>query len=398
MEDRIQTTGIKARERVLIAALDTSENDAEILDADLKEMKMLCRTAGAYVVDTIVQKRDTPHPAHFFGKGKVDELRQMMRNKDVQTLVVDGALSAGQIHYLEKKFNAKIIDRSQLILDIFALHAQTREAKIQVELAQLRTLYPRLTHAWSHLSRQNGGIGTRGPGEKQLEVDRRLVQRKITDLRKKLAKIEQARKVQQKRRSRVFKVSLVGYTNVGKSSLLNALSGAKIHTKDELFATLDTSTKRTWIPHLGTVIISDTVGFIRKLPASLVASFRSTLEVARDADLIIVVLDASCPWNDQQHTTVRNILQELKADTVQTMTVVNKIDMVSSAVEKKQLKISYQDAIFVSAFSQDDMQRLKEMIAEACTHHHRNREVERIIHTKSKLIQQESRSNYGFQS
>jgi GTP-binding protein HflX len=393
----IQTHGITKKEPVILAALQTAQEESAIFESDLKEMQMLCATAGADVRETVVQKRDTPHPAHFFGKGKLEELKALLRSRGVQSLIVDGSLSAGQIRNLEKHCNVKIIDRSQLILDIFALHARTREAKIQVELAQLRTMYPRLTHAWSHLSRQNGGIGTRGPGEKQLEVDRRMVQRKITDLKKKLEKVERSREVQKKRRSDVFKVSLVGYTNVGKSSLLNALSGAHIKVEDELFATLDTSTKRTYLPRVGNVVISDTVGFIRKLPASLVASFKSTLEVVRDADLIVIVLDASCPWNDQQYETVEDVLSQLQADRIRTIRVINKIDLLSSPIEKKQLSLSYPRSLMISAFNGEDVERLREQIADAVTHHTKDKAIEHIIHKKSKQIQQQREAgSHGF--
>jgi GTP-binding protein HflX len=371
-------------EKVVLAGLLTSGESESLFREDMQEMEMLCRTAGADVVETIIQKRDRPVASTYIGSGKLDEIRRAMRHHKCKTLVIDAQLSPGQIRTIEKKISGKVIDRSQLILDIFALHAQTNEARIQVELAQLRTLYPRLTHAWTHFSQQVGGIGTRGPGEKQLEVDRRLIQRKITDLRTKLRKIERSRMTQRKSRKSAFNVTLVGYTNVGKSSLLNALSGSEVRVENKLFATLDTATRRTYIPGIGNVVISDTVGFIRKLPHHLVASFKSTLEVISAADLLCIVLDASSEWNAFQLNTVREVVDELGAHDVPRLVVMNKKDRIEDQFARKRLMLDYPDAELVSAFDQQDMRALKGRMAEMIREFEKQRAMSAIIDRTTK--------------
>lgn len=374
-------------ENVVIAGLLQQADQQELFDIDLQEMIMLCETAGAQVVDIVVQKRKSPDAATYLGEGKLRDIAAIMHDKDSRTLVVDAELSPGQVRNIEKIVKGKVVDRSQVILDIFAEHARTNEARIQVELAQMRTLYPRLTRAWTHFSQQVGGIGTRGPGEKQLEVDRRLVQKKINDLRGRLAKIERSRAVQRKGRSQVFKAALVGYTNVGKSSLLNALSGAKVHVESKLFATLDTATRRTFVPDAGELVISDTVGFIRKLPHHLVASFRSTLEVACEADLLLVVLDASCPWAEHQYATVNNVLEELGAEDLPRLLILNKSDLLDDPFERKRLELAHPGAIFTSAFSKEDLGRLKGLLAEAMIEKERKRQVQdELARAKRKAI------------
>ncbi|MBD3419772.1 MAG: GTPase HflX [Chitinivibrionales bacterium] len=382
-------------EKVILAGLITPEDDPALFDADLQEMQMLCDTAGADVVKVVIQKRDKPESATFLGKGKIREIKSLMNEHNCKTFVLDAELSPGQVRNIENITNGKIIDRSQLILDIFAHHARTNEARIQVELAQMRTLYPRLTHAWSHFSQQVGGIGTTGPGEKQLEVDRRLVQRRITDLSGKLKKIEKSRHTQRKGRKNIFRVSLVGYTNVGKSSLLNALSGANVLVENQLFATLDTSTRRTFIPDIGSIVISDTVGFLRKLPHQLVASFKSTLEVVQEANLLLMVMDASCGWTEHQQHTVREVLDELGAHEVPRLLVFNKMDLIVDPFIKKRLQITWPNAVFVSAFRQDDMSRLKVEIAERIKSNHSEQEAKALIKRKSTELQKEREYDEG---
>jgi GTPase len=352
-------------ERVVLAGLKTTKTSKRVFEIDMDEMSMLCATAGARVVAIIVQNRDCPVSSTYIGGGKLDEIASVMKQHSCSALIVDAGLSPGQVRNIEKIINAKVIDRNQLILDIFAQHAKTNEARIQVELAQMRTLYPRLTHAWTHFSRQYGGIGTRGPGEKQLEVDRRLIQKKISDLSERLKKIEKSRLTQSKSRKGHFKVTLVGYTNVGKSSLLNALSGADCLVENKLFATLDTATRRTFIPGAGTVVISDTVGFLRKLPHHLVASFRSTLEVVSDADLLVVVTDGSSDWAEHQLHTVNEVLDALAAVELPRLLVFNKMDKVKDPFERKKLSVAFPHALFVSAFNECDIKTLKTHIAEA---------------------------------
>lgn len=372
-------------EKIVLTGLLTSNMDKNLFEEDMQEMVMLCRTAGAKVLDVFVQRMVQPSAATYIGKGKLYDILRYMKEKACKTLVMDAELTPGQIRNIERVIEGKVIDRSQLILDIFAQHAKTNEARIQVELAQLRTLYPRLTHAWSHFSQQFGGIGTRGPGEKQLEVDRRLVQKKISDLNRKLKKIERSRVTQRRQRKMLIRLVLVGYTNVGKSSLLNALSGSNIFVENKLFATLDTATRRTFIPQIGNVVISDTVGFLRKLPHHLVASFKSTLEVVREADILLIVMDASSKWTDQQFTTVNEVLEELGADSNNRLVIFNKSDLIDNPFEKKKITLSYPDSLMVSAFSQDDMKILKERIKQIVFNFSRDKTVSDIIQKQTKI-------------
>jgi GTP-binding protein HflX len=371
-------------EKVVIAALQTSDIQQELFDEDIGEMQMLCETAGAEVIATVIQKRDRPVTSTFIGEGKLAEIKEMMKNAGATTLIIDAQLAPGQVRNIEQIIGAKVIDRGQLILDIFAAHARTNESKIQVELAQMRMLYPRLTHAWSHFSKQYGGLGTRGPGEKQLEVDRRLVQNKITDLKERLEKIEKERVTQRKKRSNIFQVAIVGYTNVGKSSMLNSLCGSDILVENKLFATLDTSTRKLYIPGAGEIVITDTVGFLRKLPHHLVASFKSTLSVIQDAQLLIVVLDASSFWVAQQIQTVNEVLKDLGAEGIPQIRVFNKIDLVEDPFVKKQLSIDYPDATFVSTFNKEDMVELKSLIGKEVVRYENDKKASEIIYQKSK--------------
>ncbi|MGM0461009.1 MAG: GTPase HflX [Fibrobacterota bacterium] len=348
-------------EKVILAALYIpGKMNEDLFGEDLEEMKTLTNTAGAEVQDTFIQKRGKPHYSTWFGTGKLEEIARRMKETHSGCLIVDAELKPSQIQNIERIIAAKVIDRSQLILDIFALHAQTNEAKIQVELAQLNLMYPRLTKMWSHLSRQSGGIGTRGPGETQLETDKRLVQKKIARLKKRLDKIKKSRAVQRQGRKPLFRASLVGYTNVGKSTLLNALCNSEVLVRDELFATLDTASKKAFIPDVGEIVLSDTVGFLRKLPHHLVASFRSTLEVCQEADLLLIVMDASSQWIHQQLDTVRDVLQDLDAGQRAAKIIFNKTDRVSDPLVLKQIENEFPQAGFVSALDKASVQRLKQ--------------------------------------
>ena len=380
-------TEIKEKtEKVVLAGLLTFNEDPMLFEEDMHEMQMLCETAGAEVIASITQKRDRPLASTFLGFGKIQEIRNVMRAGDANTLIVDAQLSPGQVRNIEKVIQGKVIDRSQLILDIFASHARTSESRIQVELAQMRTLYPRLTHAWTHFSQQVGGIGTRGPGEKQLEIDRRLVQNKISDLKDKLKKIEKSRIVQSKGRGDVFRVTLVGYTNVGKSSLLNAMCGSEVLVENKLFATLDTATRRAYIPGAGSIVISDTVGFLRKLPHQLVASFKSTLSVVSEAQLLLLVMDASSEWTKQQLKTVQGVLSELNAGDIPLLIVFNKIDLVKDPFIRKRLTLAYPEAVFVSAFNKKDIAILKEQIAQAVVNFEKEKQIAKIIKQRTKSL------------
>jgi GTP-binding protein HflX len=388
---RMHTTDIpRPNERVILAGVLVGGQDPGLFEIDMKEMKMLCATAGAAIAEVVVQKREAPVASTFIGTGKLVEIGALMKKHNCKTLIIDGQLSPGQVRNIEKVVEGKVLDRGQLILDIFAKHAKTNEARIQVELAQMKTLYPRLTHAWTHFSQQVGGIGTKGPGEKQLEVDRRIIQKKISDLNDRLKKVEKARATQRKSRGSSFKVTLVGYTNVGKSSLLNKLSGADLLVENKLFATLDTATRRTFIPGIGEIVISDTVGFLRKLPHHLVASFKGTLEVVSQADLLLIVMDAACEWSDHQLTTVREVLADLSAGAIPQLLVFNKIDCVKEPFALKKLALKYPDALFVSAFSESDMHTIKEQIAEIIRTYKKETAISDIIAKKTKELSQET--------
>ena len=356
---------MRTPEKVVLAGLRTSKCEPRLFEEDMHEMRLLCTTAGALVAAQVVQNLDRPVASTFMGPGKLEEIKGIMRSTGSPTLVIDGPLSPGQIRNIEEIIEGKVIDRAQLILDIFAKHARTTEAQVQVELAQMRTLYPRLTHQWTHFSQQVGGIGTVGPGEKQLEVDRRTIQKKISDLEKRLEKIEKDRINQRKSRRDTFRATLAGYTNVGKSSLLNGLCGSDVKVENQLFATLDTATRRAFIPGAGALVISDTVGFLRKLPVHLVASFRSTLSVVSESHLLLIVMDASSSWIDEQFTTVTSVLASLDAEKLPRLLVFNKSDLVQDPFVRKKITLAYPDALFVSAFNKEDLRLLKERIGNA---------------------------------
>jgi len=393
---RLHTTDIPAKsERVILAGVLVGNQSPDLFEIDMKEMAMLCATAGANIVETVVQRRESPIASTYIGSGKLAEISALMREHDCATLIIDAELSPGQVRNIEKVVEGKVIDRAQLILDIFAKHAKTNEAQLQVELAQMKTLYPRLTHAWTHFSQQVGGIGTKGPGEKQLEVDRRIVQKKISDLRDRLKKVDKARATQQKSRGTSFKVTLVGYTNVGKSSLLNSLAGSDVLVENKLFATLDTATRRTFVQGIGEIVISDTVGFLRKLPHHLVASFKGTLEVVSQADLLLIVMDASSPWADLQLATVSEVLADLSAQTVPRLLVFNKIDCVKDPFEMKRLSVKYPDALFVSAFSAADMRKVKEHIAGIIRTYKKEAAISDIIAKKTRELSHDTDEKDG---
>jgi len=378
---------IPYREKVVIAGLLTPEMDRSLFEEDMHEMELLCQTAGAEVAMVFRQQRSRIATGTYIGMGKIREIRSAMRTCGADTLVIDAHLAPGQIKSIEQTVQGKVIDRGQLILDIFAMHARTSEARLQVELAQMRMLYPRLTHAWTHFSQQVGGIGTRGPGEKQLEVDRRLVQKRITDLKRKLLKIERGRVIQRGGRGALFRAALVGYTNVGKSSLLNILCGSSVLVEDKLFATLDTSTRRSYIPGAGNIIISDTVGLLRKLPHHLIASFRSTLTEVSEAHLLLVVMDASSNWIEQQMTTVEEVLEDLSAETVPRLIVFNKIDLVDDPFVRKRLELRWPEALFVSAFDKKSVAALKTAISESVREFtNAQRKDDLILHTTKQYL------------
>ncbi len=323
--------------------------DSGSIAASLEELTRLADTAGARVLDRIVQRRGTVHPATFIGKGKLEEVRARAQELDAQLAIFDDDLSPAQVRNLEKVLQVKVIDRSELILDIFAKRARTRESRLQVELAQLEYSLPRLTGMWKHLERQAGGIGTRGPGETQLETDRRIVGERIAKLKRDLSAVERERETQRRKRRREFRAAIVGYTNAGKSTLFNALTRSQVFVEDRLFATLDATTRQMVSPERTIALLTDTVGFIRKLPHHLVASFRSTLTEATEADLLLHVVDAADPDMRRQMTAVERVLDELIQEPRPRQLVFNKCDRLADPDAEAGLRVEFPGASFVSA-------------------------------------------------
>ena len=330
----------------------------------LEELQRLAETAGANIVHTVVQNRVSIDPVYYIGKGKAIELSRLAKEMDVDVLICDDDLTPAQVKNLEKVIDEKVIDRSELILDIFATRAKTFQAKLQVELAQLEYTKPRLKRMWTHLSRIEGGIGTRGPGEKQLEVDKRIVSKKIHALRKKLHEIEKRQERLVASREEFFTVSIVGYTNAGKSTLMNALTEIDTFVEDKLFATLDTKTSVCKLENGEKFLVSDTVGFIKKLPHHLVSSFKATLEEARHADLLLHVVDTGSPAIHNQIEAVNTVLKELGCDKKPTIIVFNKIDAVKEEAVIPLLWRRYKDCVMISAKTHQGIEDLKRKIIE----------------------------------
>lgn len=312
------------RERAVLVG--HAGRDRHALNGSMDELARLADTAGARPAARIVQRRGAVSPAHFIGRGKVDELKALASELEADVAIFNDDLSPPQVRNLEKALGIKVVDRSELILDIFARRARTRESRLQVELAQLQYTLPRLTGMWKHLERQAGGIGTRGPGETQLEVDRRKVRERIAALKRQLEAVERERETQRRRRRREFRAAIVGYTNAGKSTLFNALTRAGVFVEDRLFATLDATTRQMVSPERQVVLLTDTVGFIRKLPHHLVASFRSTLTEATEADLLLHVVDAGDPDRERQIRAVEGVLEELLDEPRPTLMIYNQCD------------------------------------------------------------------------
>jgi len=359
----LDRTEIRKSENAFLVGVSHGDQTTEVVKEHLSELKMLAETAGAKVVGQITQKLRKINPQYFIGKGKALQIIEQAKILNVKLIIFDDELNPGQVkNFLRLAKNIKIIDRNGLILDIFRKHAQTREAKTQVELAQLEYILPRLTRQWSHLERQMGGIGTlAGMGESQIEVDRRLIRQRISKLKKNLTYIEKERQTQSKRRKDEYRVALVGYTNAGKSTLMRAFSGEDVLIQDQLFATLDTTIRKVQLDKYHSILLSDTVGFIRKLPHDLVASFRSTLLEVLESNLILVVLDAASDQVSEHLKTIGEVLKELGAERYEALTVLNKIDLISENGKMNYLKRKYPDAIMVSA---KDQLRLDRLIAE----------------------------------
>jgi GTP-binding protein HflX len=347
-------------------------NEADPLD----ELRGLATTAGAVVVGGLTQRRQDIIPGTYIGKGKLEELQEQVEATDADVVIFDNDLSPAQVRNLEKTTNVKVLDRSELILDIFATRARTHEAKLQVELAQLEYALPRLRKMWTHLSRYKGGIGLRGPGETQLEEDRRLVAHKIRDLKDRLAAVQARKQREVYSRREEHTVSLVGYTNAGKSTLMNRLTGAGFLAEDKLFSTLDTRTRQWRLEDWGRVLLSDTVGFIRDLPHHLVASFKATLEETRQARLLLHVVDASSPSAEEQIKAVDGVLKELGCADKPTLLVLNKVDRLSDLSYLHVLEKHHPRSVSVSAATGQGLDKLREAVIEALSADFANTEVD----------------------
>ena len=371
LEKLRQTLKVRKERAILVAAVLPGRDRGD----DLAELTALAESAGAVVADRFQQRIRRINPSKYLGKGKATQLGGRVRRFSADVVIFDNDLSPGQIRELEKVVNVKVLDRSELILDIFATRAKTRQAKLQVELAQLEYTYPRLTRMWSHLDTVAGagggtsagavgGIGTRGPGEQQLEIDRRLVNKRISELKRELANIDRRRIREIEGRKGLFKICLVGYTNAGKSTLLNKLTDAGVVVEDRLFATLDTRTRR-WRPAKGVeVLVSDTVGFVKDLPHQLVASFKATLEEAVNADLLLHVVDVANPDALKQIRSVESVLAEIGCGGKPILAVLNKVDAVKSIGDLETVQTLLPDSISISARSGFGLDTLSEAITE----------------------------------
>ncbi len=368
-------------ERVVLIGIITQHQDEKQSEEYLDELEFLTLTAGGKTSKRFVQKLDKPNPKTFLGSGKLDDVKAYIDSHDIGTAIFDDELSPAQLRNIERILDCKILDRTNLILDIFANRAQTSSAKAQVELAQYQYLLPRLTRMWTHLDKQKGGIGMRGPGETEIETDRRIIRDKITLLKKKLATIDKQMSVQRKNRGKMVRVALVGYTNVGKSTLMNVVSKSEVFAENKLFATLDTTVRKVVIKNIP-FLMTDTVGFIRKLPTQLVESFKSTLDEVREADLLLHVVDISHPNFEDHISSVNNILDEIDSADKPTVMIFNKIDAYTHktieeddlVTEKTKEHYSLDDwkktwmndiekqSIFISALNKSNLEEFREKV------------------------------------
>ncbi|MFD1336198.1 GTPase HflX [Oceanobacillus iheyensis] len=344
------------QEKVLVIAVNQTKQDDTRFQSSLHELVSLCKTAGGTVEEVITQKRDRIHPATYMGEGKLHEIREIVEGKDIDIVVANNELAAGQIRNLSDEFGVRVLDRSQLILDIFAMRAQTKEGKLQVELAQLEYLLPRLHGQGTQLSRLGAGIGTRGPGETKLETDRRHIERRIYDIKRRLQLVVKQRSQYRQRRKAndVFQIAIVGYTNAGKSTLFNRLTKSSSLEEDQLFATLDPLTRRVKLPSDMICLITDTVGFIQDLPTALIAAFKSTLEEVAEADFLLHVVDASDSDLNQQQKTVQKLLEELNANHIPMLTVYNKKDL----IQGEDFIANQFPNVLISAYDENDLQHM----------------------------------------
>ncbi|CAM1353715.1 GTPase HflX [Tenacibaculum ascidiaceicola] len=370
-------------EKAVLIGIITQNQDEKKSEEYLDELEFLTLTAGGVAVKRFVQKLDKPHPKTFIGTGKLEDVKAYIESNDIGTAIFDDELSPAQLRNVERFLDCKILDRTNLILDIFASRAQTSSAKAQVELAQYQYLLPRLTRMWTHLDKQKGGIGMRGPGETEIETDRRIIRDKISLLKKKLVTIDKQMSVQRKNRGKMVRVALVGYTNVGKSTLMNVVSKSEVFAENKLFATLDTTVRKVVIKNIP-FLMTDTVGFIRKLPTQLVESFKSTLDEVREADLLLHVVDISHPNFEDHIASVNKILDEIDSKDKPTVMVFNKIDAYTHetidgddlVTEKTKEHYTLEDwkrtwmndleteSIFISALNKDNLENFKDKVYE----------------------------------
>jgi len=394
-KDSYQVKTAESVEKAVLIAVEIQTQSREQTDDFLAELEFLTITAGAQVEKMFVQRLAAPNPKTYVGSGKIDEVANYIEKNGIETAIFDDELSPSQIRNLEAELKCKIIDRSTLILDIFAKNAKTNRAKTQVELAQSEYLLPRLTRMWTHLEKQRGGIGMKGPGEKEIETDRRIIRDKISLLKKKLEHIDKQGVTQRKSRTGELRLALVGYTNVGKSTIMNALTNANILAENKLFATLDSTVRKlvltkeaeVYIPPIIT-LISDTVGFIRKLPHQLIESFKSTLDEIKEADVLLHVVDISSPTFESQMQIVQETLSEIGAGDKRTLTIFNKIDAynprpTSEDIFEDETLHNLEDfkktwfanenlpAMFISAKNKDDINMLRAELFEICSNVYR---------------------------
>ncbi|MEX1383662.1 GTPase HflX [Lutibacter sp.] len=379
----IEEKKVTSEEAVLIGVVTQHQNE-EQSNEYLDELEFLTLTAGGKAVKRFTQKLENPHPKTYIGTGKLEEVKAFMDANNIETAIFDDELSSSQLRNIEKVLDCKVLDRTNLILDIFASRAQTSYARTQVELAQCQYLLPRLTRLWTHLERQKGGIGMRGPGETEIETDRRIIRDKITLLKKKLKVIDKQMAVQRKNRGKMVRVALVGYTNVGKSTLMNVVSKSDVFAENKLFATLDTTVRKVVIKNIP-FLLTDTVGFIRKLPTQLVESFKSTLDEVREADLLLHVVDISHPNFEDHIASVNKILDEIKSVNKPTIMVFNKIDAYQHetideddlVTEKTKIHYTLEDwektwmnkldknnCLFISALNKENMEEFRRKVFE----------------------------------